>query len=118
MRNLVSIILFVKCVLLGVIYAQHKLNDHCQVARSGADGICKFYEECPVVLMEISQNNLLPTKCGFQNRREIICCPLSPTRKPTISPQISNRISAKSKQNANNYTYIHKYLYSSHENLL
>lgn len=114
MRNSVSIILFAKCVIL--IFAHHKLNDHCQVARSGADGICKFYEECPVVLAELSQEGLIPANCGYQNRREIICCPLPPTRKPTISPQVSNRISAKSKQNAINY--IHKYLYRSRENLL
>lgn len=96
MRNYISLILFAKCVL---IFAQLDLNDHCQVARSGSNGICRFYEDCPKVLNELVEQGLIPAKCGFQNRREIICCPLPPTPKPTIAPQNSNRISAKSKQN-------------------
>lgn len=99
MRNLISLILFAKCVLFAVIFAQLDLNDHCQVARSGISGICRFYEDCPAVLTELLEQGLIPAKCGFKERREIICCPLPPTTKPSIAPQIANRTSAKSKQN-------------------
>lgn len=98
MQNRISFILIVKSVLSVVIYAQLDLNDGCQVARSGAKGICRFYEDCPVILNELINHGLVPAKCGFQGRREIICCPLPPTPKPSIAPEIPNRISAKSKQ--------------------
>lgn len=98
MRNFVTI-LITKCAVFVIINAQLSLNDGCQVARSGANGICRHYEDCPVVLNELLDHGLTPTKCGFQKRKEIICCPLPPTQKPTISTQKPNRMSEKSKQN-------------------
>lgn len=97
MQNRILFILIVKSLLFCLIHAQLDLNDHCQVARSGAPGICRFYEDCPVVLNELIDQGLVPVKCGFQNRREIICCPLPPTSKPSITPEITNRISERSK---------------------
>lgn len=97
MRSCISFILIAKCVLFVVICAQLELSDRCQVARSGAQGVCRFYEDCPVVLNELISHGLVPNKCGFLDRREIICCPLPPTPKPSITPQIANRISEKSK---------------------
>lgn len=99
MRNRVTIILFTKCALFILIHAQFNLNDRCQVARAGTPGICRHYEDCPVVLNELLDHGLLPTKCGFLDRKEIICCPVPPTQKPTSLPLQPNRISAKSKQN-------------------
>lgn len=104
MRNLVVLILFTNCALFVMIFAQLELNDHCQVARSGSSGICRFYEDCPIVLTELVEQGLIPAKCGYKDRREIVCCPLPPTPKPTTSPQIANRISAKSKQTPHNNT--------------
>lgn len=98
MRNRISFILIVKSVLFAVISAQLDVNDRCQVARSGAPGICRFYEDCPVALNELIDQQLIPAKCGFQDRREIICCPLPPTPKPSITPQLTNKISETSKQ--------------------
>lgn len=98
MKNRISFLLIAKSVLFVVIYAQLDLTDRCQVARTGAEGICRFFEDCPIVLNELIDHGLVPAKCGFVDRREIICCPLPPTQKPTNSPQIINRISAKSKQ--------------------
>lgn len=99
MGHHITIVLFIKCVLFILIHAQLNLNDRCQVARSGTEGICRHYEDCPMVLNELLNDGLMPTKCGFQNRKEIICCPLPPTPKPTSLPPQTNRISAKSKQN-------------------
>lgn len=98
MQNRISFILIVESAIFVVIYSQLDLSDRCQVARSGAEGICRFYEDCPVVLNELIDHGLIPEKCGFQNRREIICCPVPPTPKPSPAPQIPNRISAKSKR--------------------
>lgn len=97
MRNCVTI-LFVKCALFALIGAQLNLNDPCQVARSGGNGICRYYEDCPVVLTEIIQHGLSPTICSHAAKKEIICCPLPPTKKPTTTTPIPNRVSAKSKQ--------------------
>lgn len=57
-----------------------------------------------MVLNELLDHGLMPTKCSYtQNRQEIICCPSSPTQKPTSLPE-PNRISAKSKQNVKYFT--------------
>lgn len=113
MRNrLTCVLLFTKCVLFILIQAQ--LNDQCQVARSGTTGVCRHYEDCPVVLNELIEHGLMPTKCGYQDRKEIICCPLPPTQKPTSSPLQSNRISAKSKQNAQ-FVTTHKWMYTQQQ---
>lgn len=99
MNNHISCILIVTSVLFVTISSQLELNDGCQVARSGAEGICRFYEECSVVLNELLGQGLIPAKCGFQDRREIICCPLPPKAKPTTAPPTTtNRTSAKSKR--------------------
>lgn len=98
MRSRFPFVLIVNSVLIAVICAQLDINERCQVARSGAPGVCRFYEDCPVVLDELTNQGLVPAKCGFQNRREIICCPLPPTPKPSIMPQTTNRISEKSKE--------------------
>lgn len=99
MRNRAKIILFIKCLLFVSIYGDLGLNDQCQVARSGSNGICRYYEDCPVVLKELLEDGLTPNRCGTKDRKEIICCPAPPTPKPTQPPQLTNRISAKSKQN-------------------
>ncbi|XP_055327030.1 venom protease-like [Sitodiplosis mosellana] len=94
MRNCATILL-AKCVVFVLINAQLSLNDRCQVARSGTNGICRYYEDCPVVLNELLDHGLTPTKCGFQDRKEIICCPLPPTKKPITSSIMPNRASEK-----------------------
>lgn len=89
------------CVIFVFINAQQlSLFDQCQVARSGLAGICRFYEDCPTVLKELLEQGLSPTRCGSKDRKEIICCPVPVTQKPTTTTQTPNRISAKSKQNA------------------
>lgn len=99
MRNCVTIF-FVKCALFVLIQAQLNVNDPCKVAGTGSNGICRYYEDCPQAVTEIIEHGITPAKCGYQDRKDVICCALPPTPKPTRPPQSSNRISAKSKQNA------------------
>lgn len=87
------------CVLFNLMHAELDLDDQCLVARSGINGICRFYDDCPMVLDELLNQGLIPAKCGYKDRKEIICCPAPVTPKPTMPPQQTNRISAKSKQN-------------------
>lgn len=100
MVNRIASILFIKCVFVVLIRAELSLFDQCQVARSGLAGICRFYEDCPPVLKELLEQGLMPTRCGSKDRKEIICCPAPPTAKPSTTTPLPNRISAKSKQNA------------------
>lgn len=89
------------CLIINsvTLVLSQSLNSQCQVARSGAAGICRLLQDCPVVLNEIINESLLPTKCGYQNRKQIVCCPLPPTphTTTTLSPNVDQRISAKSK---------------------
>lgn len=91
------IFLLVKFILFVLINGQKNLNDECQLARSGSIGICRFLQDCPIVLNEIIQHSLYPTECGFESRKQIVCCPLPPTKKQTTKSPQSDRISAKSK---------------------
>lgn len=100
MTNHITLIVLIKCVFVVLIHAELNLFDQCQVARSGLAGICRFYEDCPLVLKELLEQGLMPTRCGSKDRKEIICCPAPPTPKPSTTTQLPKRISAKSKQNA------------------
>lgn len=80
-----------------LINANQNLDETCQVARTGAAGICRYLDDCPVVLNELIELSLYPLECGWHNRKQIICCPVPPTRKPATELIQSNRTSAKSK---------------------
>lgn len=80
-----------------LILVTNSLNvgDDCQVARSGAKGVCKIINECVEVIDDIRKNNLYPTQCGFRGRDQIVCCPVKIVIKPTVIPD-ATRISQKS----------------------
>lgn len=116
--RLMFFVILSNCALFVLVHGQElNLFDQCQVARSGLAGVCRFYEDCPLVLKELLEQGLTPTRCGSKDRKEIICCPVPPTPKPTVTTQPSKRISAKSKQKIpkcfcsnrmNNQPYTHK----------
>lgn len=63
-------------VLYEFVYAtQFYLNDECTVGRSNKNGTCRFVNDCPVIVNEALDQSVFPTLCGFQQRKEIICCP-------------------------------------------
>lgn len=58
-----------------------------------------FIENCPSIATEISEKSQFPTLCGFEGRKEIICCPKReniPTTTTTMSYNDPQRISARS----------------------
>lgn len=69
------------------------LNSSCQVARTNSTGQCKYIEDCPIVHKEIRNEGLFPQLCGFDKKKELICCP-----KKSEALKIPVRISQKSTQ--------------------
>lgn len=88
-------ILLINFVLFTSIFAQ-KLNEQCQVARSGSIGKCQFFENCPQVVKEISDQGLLPNFCDIDGRKQLVCCPIPPTKRTTTQAPETIRISRKS----------------------
>lgn len=74
------------------------VGDSCQVARSGAQGVCKVINNCQPVIDDIVKQGLFPSQCGFVGRDQIVCCPIpvSDTTTTTTTPRPS-RISQRSK---------------------
>lgn len=73
-------------------------NDPCTVNRTKENGRCQFVEDCPIVLDEMKKSTF-PTLCGFENKREIICCPeqkIIEQKVSTGSTSTVNRISTQS----------------------
>lgn len=62
------------------------LNDTCTVARSNAKGVCRFVEHCPIVVIEIVEQLSFPTLCGFERKKEVICCPNQKPKKSDSKP--------------------------------
>lgn len=72
------------------------VGDSCQVARSGAQGVCKIINDCQSVIDDIVNHSLFPSQCGFRGRDQIVCCPAPMTTTTTTTPA-PNRISQRSK---------------------
>jgi len=90
-------VICILCCLCGV-NAQQNVNDSCKVARTGAAGICRIINDCPIVIKELSEQHLEPVYCGYIDRKRIVCCPLPPSEQPTTTPKTiraEDRISLK-----------------------
>lgn len=71
------------------------VGDDCVMERTGAAGTCVLLQDCASALMDIANQSLYPTNCGYLNTEAIVCCRKAPTQKPTRPP--ATRISEKSK---------------------
>lgn len=91
----------VLCSIASVLFvwtsAYDKLNEQCQIARFGSMGRCQYLENCTVVLKEINEQGLFPNFCISQDRKQLVCCPLPPTKRTTVKPSKLSRISERSK---------------------
>lgn len=94
MKSIYFVLLQLCAVFLWLAEAA-KVGDTCQVARSGARGICKTIDDCEEVLDDIEKRNLYPTICGSVGRRQIVCCPSAIVITTTTTPA-PTRISMKS----------------------
>lgn len=93
MKNILWTVFYI-CLLPALNHGGN-VGDSCQVARSGAQGICKVITECQEVITDIVKKGLYPTQCGFLGRDQIVCCP-APIRVTTEIIPIARRISQKS----------------------
>lgn len=50
------------------------LNDKCTAERTQESGTCKFIDDCPRI-KEATLKSIFPTLCGFEQGKEIVCCP-------------------------------------------
>lgn len=83
-------------LIVVVSVVGQNIDDPCQVARSGAPGLCKIINDCPPVIDEIIKQGLFPAQCGFRGREQIVCCPVPRTVTTTTTPA-PTRISQRSK---------------------
>lgn len=90
--------LTIACIvsLLSVVVVAENVGDSCQVARSGARGVCKTFNDCQVAIDELLQQGLYPAQCGFQGHVQIVCCPVPRSMTTTTTPA-PTRVSQRSK---------------------
>lgn len=82
------------CMIFGLINGAD-VGDTCQVARSGAQGVCQVINSCQAVVDEIVHHGLFPAQCGFRGRDQIVCCPV-PVTTTTTTTLRPTRISQRS----------------------
>lgn len=73
------------------------VGEVCQVARSGAQGVCKKFNECTEAVNDLLNSGLQPASCGsFVGRVQVICCAVPVVRTTTTTPA-PTRVSMRSK---------------------
>lgn len=100
MVNFIEILTQISILCKYVHATEYYLNDECIVSRSNKKGTCRFVNDCPIIVIEALEMSMFPTLCGFQNGKEIICCPnqnqfIAKLKVPTGLTR-SNRVSAES----------------------
>lgn len=101
--NFIYTIVFYIATIISLCFTQN-IGDDCQVARSGARGVCRIINNCQEVIEDIRKDNLFPTQCGFRGRDQIVCCPI-PVSVTTTTTPAPIRISMKSMENYFNRIY-------------
>ncbi|XP_055594342.1 venom protease-like [Uranotaenia lowii] len=75
---------------IGVNSQGELVGEQCVVLRTDAPGICRLISECPSVIDDIRNKRPAPTKCGFVNKVQVVCCPdgVAPRTTTTPSPAV------------------------------
>uniref|UniRef100_A0A182WR24 Peptidase S1 domain-containing protein n=1 Tax=Anopheles minimus TaxID=112268 RepID=A0A182WR24_9DIPT len=76
-----------------IVRADLEVGDPCTVQRTNEPGICRPVSECAPVIDDIRLRRGNPTKCGFVDRVQIVCCPqtgTTPAASTTQSPTVRN----------------------------
>lgn len=65
------------CVLFSAICCaiQLDLNDQCTLKNSDEIGKCRFVEDCPDIVRDVTEHSTYPTKCGLKDGKQLYCCP-------------------------------------------
>uniref|UniRef100_A0A182MQJ3 Peptidase S1 domain-containing protein n=1 Tax=Anopheles culicifacies TaxID=139723 RepID=A0A182MQJ3_9DIPT len=86
-------IVFLLLAARNIVHADGNVGDPCTVQRSNELGICRPVSECAPVIDDIRLRRGNPTKCGFIDRVQIVCCPqtgTTPAASTTQSPMGRN----------------------------
>ncbi|XP_058815645.1 venom protease-like isoform X2 [Topomyia yanbarensis] len=51
-----------------------EIGDECVVQRTNSPGVCRLVSECASVIDDIRNRRGAPTKCGFSNKVQVVCC--------------------------------------------
>lgn len=84
------------CMVFAFVANGADIGEPCQVARSGAQGVCQVINSCKPVIDEIVNQGLFPAQCGFRGRDQIVCCPVPVTVTPRPTTPPPTRISQRS----------------------
>ncbi|XP_058451564.1 serine protease snake-like [Malaya genurostris] len=55
--------------------ADLEIGEECTVQRTSAPGVCRLVSECASVIDDIRNRRGGPTKCGYANKVQVVCCP-------------------------------------------
>ncbi|XP_052895118.1 venom protease-like [Anopheles moucheti] len=90
-KIVLSIVLLV--FIVGV-RADLEVGEQCTVQRTNEPGICRPVSECAPIIDDIRNRRGNPTKCGYIDRVQIVCCPQTGTKvmvpSTTQSPTVRN----------------------------
>uniref|UniRef100_A0A182JES5 Peptidase S1 domain-containing protein n=1 Tax=Anopheles atroparvus TaxID=41427 RepID=A0A182JES5_ANOAO len=81
----VSLLLAIGLFAIGAVHADLEVGDVCVVQRTSEPGICRPVSECQQVIDDIRNRRGNPTKCGFVDRVQIVCCPSDQAKTTTVS---------------------------------
>ncbi|ETN65690.1 CLIP-domain serine protease subfamily C [Anopheles darlingi] len=94
MRSVVACVaptLTLLVVLLApqTVRSDQEVGEQCVVQRTNGPGICRLVSDCPSVIDDIRNRRGNPTKCGFLERVQIVCCPVDARTTTTASSTTS-----------------------------
>lgn len=93
MSQITSLIIF--CGLICITNGAN-VGESCQVALSGARGVCQLFNNCPEAVEDYIKRGIQPASCGsFVGRGQVICCPVKIIATTSTTP-IPTRISQRS----------------------
>ncbi|XP_049281653.1 venom protease-like isoform X2 [Anopheles funestus] len=77
-QTLLSIVMLLFATRV-IVLADLEVGERCTVQRTNEPGICRPVSDCTPVIDDIRNRRGNPTKCGFIDRVQIVCCPQSGT---------------------------------------
>ncbi|XP_058060708.1 venom protease-like [Anopheles bellator] len=102
-------------VAVAVVRPDQEVGEQCVVQRTNGPGICRPVSECPPVIDDIRNRRGNPTKCGFIDRVQIVCCPLdkgSTVASSTQSPALAHERIAEKCAEYGQAVYVKEYVTS------
>ncbi|XP_053666525.1 venom protease-like [Anopheles marshallii] len=88
------VLLIVLLVFVLIVHGDLEVGEQCTVQRTNEPGFCRPVSECAPIIDDIRNRRGNPTKCGYIDRVQIVCCPQTGTNpvvaSTTQSPIVRN----------------------------